>query len=139
MRRIGVAALLVAPPAVVAVLAWPDPEPDPGLEAVDPDLDGGPLALGDDLDGELAFNGVAAYDVVGTGRDVVVGVRGDGIDTTLTALDVETGEQLGYIDDANGSLDPELALSLDDGQAVRVEVRELGGRPGTYSIHLDGP
>ncbi len=135
LRRLGVGALLVAPVIVVAVVAWP--EPSPTVEAFDPNDDGGALQPGDDLEGDIAFNGVVAYAVVGTGDDLVVGVRGDGIDTTLTVLDAESGEQLDYIDDANG-LDPELLLSLEEGRAVTVEVRELGGQPGSFTIYLDG-
>ncbi len=134
-------ALLAAPVVVVTAVAWPAPTPaveGQDEEDIDTDTDGGPLVPGDELDGEIAFNGVVSYAVVGTGEDLVVGVQGDAIDTTLTVLDAESGTQLDYIDDANG-LDPELQLSLDEGQEVTVEVRELGGQPGTFTISLEGP
>jgi hypothetical protein len=63
----------------------------------------------------------------------VIGVRGlpDG---TLT-IRGEDGQELAFNDDTNG-LDPELTYELGDDE-VTVEVRDLGGNPGAFTLFVD--
>ena len=132
LRRGLVALLLVAPIAAVVWVAWPsdgDGGDDVRAEGSGPD---GALVEGDSVDDQLGFGEVARYRLVGEGT-VVIGVRGLA-DGTLT-IRGENGQELAFNDDTNG-LDPELTYDLGDDE-VTVEVRDLGGNPGAFTLFVD--
>lgn len=132
-QPVAVAAALAAPPVMLTVLVWPSgaaPAP-PREDRVEASL--GP---GDAIDGNVSGTFSADYEIVGAGDRLRVAVAGDGgLDTTLTLVDPDTGEQLDFVDDTDG-LDPALAVDLDDGDTVIAEVRSLSGRPGSFTISV---
>jgi hypothetical protein len=134
VRRGLVAVLLAAPVAVVAVVARPGSgeRADTRSEGSGPD---GALVAGDRVHGELGFNAVAEYRLSGDGS-VLVGVAGTPpFDATLTVR-AGDGDELAFNDDTN-HLDPEVRVDLAAGDDVTVEVRELGGRGGSYTIFVE--
>jgi hypothetical protein len=135
-----VTALLLAPIAVVLVVAWPA-----SGDGLSRDEDGGVVAVGDTVDGVVAFGGVTHYAFTGTGETVHIGVRGavtptgGSFDSTIAVVDAASGEQLAADDDTNG-VDPEVTLVVDAGREVRIEVRGFGDSAGSFSVYVQtGP
>jgi hypothetical protein len=134
LRRGLVVLLLAAPIVVVVVVAWPDQRSsEAGADGVRAEGSGpdGALVAGDTIDDEIGFNEVAEYRLVGDGtvQIDVVGLS----DGTLTIRD-DDGTELAFNDDTNG-LDPQLVFELDED--VTVEVRDLGGTPGRYTLSVE--
>lgn len=131
-----VALLLAAPVLVVVAVAWPDDREtgavDDRTECEDGSGPDGALVAGDRVTGELAFGGVARCRSVGEGVEVRIAASSRNADLTLTVVG-DDGEQLAYNDDDRG-LDPAVTVDLDDGQAVDIEVRELGGAPTSFTL-----
>jgi hypothetical protein len=134
VRRALVALLLAAPIVVVVVVAWPDEQPSAAgadrvrAEGTGPD---GALVAGDTIDDEIGFNEVAEYRLVGDGT-VQIDVTGLS-DGTLT-IRGDDGSELAFNDDTNG-LDPQLVFELEED--VTVEVRDLGGTPGRFTLSVE--
>jgi len=136
VRRAVVALALAAPVVAVTAIAWPEGGFGGGDDRVRQSGSGpdGALVAGDEIGGDLGFGEVATYRVRGP-EDLVVAVTGGpNVDATLTVV-AEDGSQLAYNDDTNG-LDPEVSFSLDDGEEADVEVRELNGRPGGFTLEV---
>lgn len=122
----AVGAALLAPPVLLAAVVWPDDGigigggGDGGVEAE--------LGAGDS--DTATTNGFTSTDflILGPGQ-LRVSVDGPDFDPTLTILDVDSGQQLGYNDDFD-NLNPSLVVDLGDGESVRAQVRSLGGPPG---------
>ena len=133
VRRVLVALLLAAPVLVVTAIAWPSEgesgDGDVREEGSGPD---GALVAGDTINDEIGFGEVAAYDLAGEGR-VRIDVTGLN-DGTLT-IRAADGRELAYNDDTNG-LDPQVIFELT-GDEVTVEVRDLGGNPGSFVLTVE--
>jgi hypothetical protein len=135
-QPIAVAAALAAPPVALAILVWPTDASAGGGGGSDGEIEAS-LAPGDSADGTVSGTLSADFEIVGDGSGpLVVRVAGGGLDSTLTLVDPESGDQLDYNDDTDG-LDPALPVELDDGETVVAEVRSLGGEPGSFTISVD--
>ncbi len=129
--------LLAAPIGGVALFAWPSSSE--GRAEVREEGSGpeGALIAGDSVGGDVNFGEVASYRVVGDGGNLRFNVTGaPGFDATLTAVDDE-GDQLAYNDDTNG-LDPQVVVELGEGEEMTIEVRELGGNAGGFTLEVTG-
>ena len=136
VRRLLVVLLLAAPVVVVTAVAWPSSAGSGGGGGSREDGSGpdGALVAGDTVDGEVGFGEVATYRLVGDGP-VRINVRGvQPFDATLTVRSDE-GAEIAYNDDTNG-LDPEVIVEAGD-EPLTVEVRELGGNPGAYTLSVE--
>ena len=136
VRRLLVVALLAAPVVVVTAVAWPSDRSGGagGGTREDGSGPGGALVAGDTVAGEVGFGEVAEYRLVGDGW-VRITVQGhQPFDATLTVR-TDDGAELAYNDDTNG-LDPEVIVDAGDEPLV-VEVRELGGNAGTYTLAVE--
>ena len=134
VRRGLVVLLLAAPVLLVMAVAWPsgdDAAVDGNTRAEGSGPDGA-LVAGDEVEDEIGFGEVAAYDLGGEGtvRIDVTGLN----DGTLTIRSDE-GRELAFNDDTNG-LDPQLTFELT-GDEVTVEVRDLGGNPGSFVLTVE--
>ena len=132
VRRVLVTLLLLAPIGLVAAVAWPDEGEDGDGVRDEGSGPGGALVAGDTIQDQLGFGEVAVYRLVGD-DEVVIDVTGlpDG---TLTVRD-DDNRELAFNDDTNG-LDPQVTVD-PDGRELRVEVRDLGGQAGLFTLAVD--
>ena len=132
VRRLLVTLLLLAPIGLVVAVAWPDDAEDDDAVRDEGSGPEGALVAGDTVQDQLGFGEVATYRLV-VDDQVVIDVTGlpDG---TLTVRDDDGGE-VAFNDDTNG-LDPQVTVN-PDGRELRVEVRDLGGQAGLFTLSVD--
>ncbi len=137
LKGVAVTVLLAAPVALVALVAWPSSSEGRAEVRQVGSVPDGALVAGDSVGGDVNFGEVASYRVVGDGGNLRFNVTGaPGFDATLTAVD-DDGDQLAYNDDTNG-LDPQVVVELGEGEEMTIEVRELGGNAGGFTLEVTG-
>lgn len=136
-QPIAVLAGLAAPPVALAVLVWPASAPAGGSRDGEVEAT---LSAGDAADGSVSGTLSRDYEIVGDGGPVRITVAGiPGFDATLTLIDPDSGDQIGFNDDASdGNRDAELTVELGPDETVIAEVRSLGGAPGDFTISVEG-
>lgn len=120
---------LAAPPVVLAALVWPA-----GAEGGAGGGDPIELEIGEAADGQVLGNGVTTYELTAeVDGPVRIDVLGRGQDPTLTVVDAESGDELGFNDDTDGT-DSRLVLDLEEGQVILAEVRSFDGSSIAFTI-----
>lgn len=98
---------------------------------------GGEIIAGDVVSGTFAAGGEANHTVIATGGEAFIGaVATNGADLTISVVDVATGEELGFNDDFFGT-DPEVFLTLTEGQMLLVTVREFTGGGAEFFLYYE--
>jgi hypothetical protein len=134
-QPVAVGAGLLLPPVVLAAAVWPDGGGGGGRGPGDVEAELGP---GDAADGTSDGFGPVGYLVTGPGT-LTIDVDAEGWDPTLTIVDPDSGRQLDYNDDREGSLNSRLVVRLDDDESVVAQVRSLNGPPGgRFTIAVSG-
>lgn len=137
-QPIAVLAALATPPVALAILVWPSHAAAGGGGGGGSDDEiQATLGPGESADGTVSGTFSSDYEILAEGSGVLrISVVGNGLDSTLTLVDPDSGNDLDFNDDTNG-LDPQLLVELEDGESVIAEVRSLNGEPGAFVISVD--